>query len=135
MNNNIFTFLITSQHLFFLFFTFITPFVSPRRPIPSSLGGYCDSRDATIANELGLFHTSENGIRRLRGLCRRFVPVYAVRRFPGASRYDGERTMSARTRLDSTRETWRSRDEETCLEIVRTRVVLVDFGLEHDVVK
>ena len=43
--------------------------------------------------------------------------------------------MSARTRLDSTRETWRSRDEEKCLESVRTRVVLVDFGLEHDVVK
>jgi len=43
--------------------------------------------------------------------------------------------MSARTRLDSTRETWRSRDEEKCLESVRTRVVLVDLGLEHDVVK
>jgi len=55
MNNNI--------------FTFTTPFVSPRRPIPSSLGGYRDSRDATTANELGLFYTSENGIRRLRGLC------------------------------------------------------------------
>ena len=49
--------------------------------------------------------------------------------------YDGERAMSARTRLDSTRETWRSRDEEKCLESVRTRVVLVDFGLEHEVVK
>ena len=121
MNNNI--------------FTFTTPFVSPRRPIPSSLGGYCDSREATTANELGLFHTSENGIRRLRGRCRRLVPVYAVRRFPAASRYDGERAMSARTRLDSTRETWRSRDEEKCLESVRTRVILVDLGLEHDVVK
>ena len=120
MNNNI--------------FTFTTPFVSPRRPIPSSLGGYRDSRDATIANKLGLFHTSENGIRRLRGLCR-LVPVCAVRRFLGASRYDGERAMSARTRLDSTRETRRARDEQKCLESVRTRVVLVDFGLEHEVVK
>jgi hypothetical protein len=61
--------------------------------------------------------------------------VYAVRRFPGASRFDGERAMSARTRLDSTRETWRSRDEEKCLESVRTRVILVDLGLEHAVVK
>ena len=116
-------------------FTFTTPFVSPRRPIPSSLGGYRDSRDATTANELGLFYVSENGIRRLRGLCRRLVPVYAVRRFPGASRYDGERAMSARTRLDSTRETWRARDEEKFRESVRTRVILVDLGLEHDVVK
>ena len=114
---------------------FTTSFVSPRRPIPSSLGGYCDSRDATIANKLGLFHTSGNGIRRLRGLCRRLVPVCAVRRFPGASRFDGERAMSARTRLDSTRETWRSRDEEMFRESVRTRVILVDLGLEHDVVK
>jgi hypothetical protein len=121
MNNNI--------------FTFTTPFVSPRRPIPSSLGGYRDSRDATIANKLGLFHTSENGIRRLRGRCRRLVPVYAVRRFLGALRYDGERAMSARTRLDSTRETRRAWDEQKCLESVRTRVVLVDFGLEHEVVK
>ena len=63
------------------------------------------------------------------------VPVCAVRRFPGASRFDGERAMSARTRLDSTRETWRSRDEEKYLESVRTRVVLSDLGLEHDVVK
>jgi len=58
-----------------------------------------------------------------------------VRRFPGASRYDGERAMSARTRLDSTRETWRARDEEKFRESVRTRVILVDLGLEHDVVK
>ena len=121
MNNNI--------------FTFTTPFVSPRRPIPSSLGGDRDSRDATTANELGLFYTSENGIRRLCGCCRRLVPVCAVRRFPGASRFDGERAMSARTRLDSTRETWRSRDEEKCLESVRACVVLVDLGLEHEVVK
>ncbi len=69
----------------------------------------------------------------LRGLCRRLVPGW--RRFPGASRYDGERAMSARTRLDSTRETRRARDEEKCLESVRTRVVLVDLDLEHDVVK
>ena len=115
MNNNI--------------FTFTTPFVSPGRPIPSSLGGYRDSRDATIANKLGLFHTSENGIRRLRGRCRRLVPVYAVRRF------HGERAMSARTRLDSTRETRRAWDEQKSLESVRTHVVLVDFGLEHEVVK
>ena len=60
--------------------------------------------------------------------------MYAVRRFPGASRYDDERAMSARTRLDSTRETWRARDEKF-RESVRTRVVLVDLGLEHDVVK
>lgn len=71
----------------------------------------------------------------MRELCRRLLPVYAVRRFPGAARFDGERAMSARTRLDSTRETWRSRDEEKYLESVRTRVVLVDLGLEHDVVK
>ena len=57
--------------------------------------------------------------------------MYAVRKFPGASRFDNERAMSARTRLDSTRETWCSRDEEKCLESVRTRVVLVDFGLER----
>ena len=59
--------------------------------------------------------------------------MYAVRKFPGASRYDGERAMSERTRLDSTRET-RARDEKF-RESVRTRVVLVDLGLEHDVVK
>ena len=63
------------------------------------------------------------------------VPVCAVCRFPGASRFDGERAMSARTRLDSTRETWRSRDEEKFRDSVRTRVILVDLGLEHDVVK
>ena len=45
------------------------------------------------------------------------------------------RAMSARTRLDSTRETWRSRDEEKFRDSVRTRVILVDLGLEHDVVK
>ena len=43
--------------------------------------------------------------------------------------------MSERTRLDSTRETWRSRDEEKFRDSVRTRVILVDLGLEHDVVK
>ena len=51
------------------------------------------------------------------------------------ARYDGERAMSARTRLDSTRETRRAWDEQKCLESVRTHVVLVDFGLEHEVVK
>ena len=38
-------------------------------------------------------------------------------------------------RLDSTRETRRAWDEQKCLESVRTHVVLVDFGLEHEVVK
>ena len=123
MNNN--------KHLY-VYYTFC---FTSTCPIPSSLGGYRDSRDATIANKLGLFYTSENGIRRLRGRCHRLVPVYAVRRFPGAARYDGERAMSARTRLDSTRETRRAWDEQKCLESVRTRVVLVDFGLEHEVVK
>ena len=61
-----------------------------------------------------------------------FVLLFPRVRFR-RERFDG--AMSARTRLDSTRETWRSRDEEKFRDSVRTRVILVDLGLEHDVVK